>query len=147
MQPRFRALAYLAYASTRMVNYQSLIGRQWEYGKADCFTLVRDWFKLQGVELPDYERPESTQSCESIFLEEAERIGFKPVTLQTRQPGDVLIMRMGTRTPMHAAVLLPDERILHQQRDSLSAVIPLSRYYLTRVAAVFRYAASRSTAG
>ena len=147
MQPRFRALAYLAYASTRMVNYQSLIGRQWEYGKADCFTLVRDWFKLQGVELPDYERPESTQSCESIFLEEAERIGFKPVTLQTRQPGDVLIMRMGTRTPMHAAVLLPDERILHQQRDSLSAVIPLSRYYLTRVAAVFRYAASRPTAG
>jgi len=130
-----------------MVNYQSLIGRQWEYGKADCFTLVRDWFKLQGVELPDYERPESTQSCDSIFLEEAERIGFKPVTLQTRQPGDVLIMRMGTRTPMHAAVLLPDERILHQQRDSLSAVIPLSRYYLTRVAAVFRYAASRSTAG
>jgi len=130
-----------------MVNYQSLIGREWEYGKADCFTLVRDWFKLQGVELPDYERPESTQSCESIFLEEAERIGFKPVTLQTRQPGDVLIMRMGTRTPMHAAVLLPDERILHQQRDSLSAVIPLSRYYLTRVAAVFRYAASRSTAG
>jgi len=140
-------LAYLANASTRMVNYQSLIGRQWEYGKADCFTLVRDWFKLQGVELPDYERPESTQSCKSIFLEEAERIGFKPVTLQTRQPGDVLIMRMGTRTPMHAAVLLPDERILHQQRDSLSAVIPLSRYYLTRVAAVFRYAASRPTAG
>jgi len=130
-----------------MVNYQSLIGRQWEYGKADCFTLVRDWFKLQGVELPDYERPESTQSCKSIFLEEAVRIGFKPVTLQTRQPGDVLIMRMGTRTPMHAAVLLPDERILHQQRDSLSAVIPLSRYYLTRVAAVFRYAASRPTAG
>jgi cell wall-associated NlpC family hydrolase len=130
-----------------MVDHKSLIGRQWEYGKADCFSLVRDWFKLQGVELPDYERPESLQSCESIFLKEAERIGFKPVTLQTRQPGDVLIMRMGTRTPMHAAVLLPDERILHQQRDSLSAVIPLSRYYLTRVEAVFRYAASRPTAG
>ena len=38
---------------------------------------------------------------------------------------------------MHAAVLLPDERILHQQRNSLSAVVPLSRYYLARVAAVF----------
>ena len=76
-----------------MVNYQSLIGRQWEYGKTDCFTLVRDWFKLQGVELPDYERPESTQTCESIFLAEAERIGFQQVTMQTRQPGDVLIMK------------------------------------------------------
>ena len=90
-----------------MVNYQSLIGRQWEYGKADCFTLVRDWFKLQGIHLPDYERPESTQTCESIFLDQAERIGFKQVTMQTRLPGDVLIMKIGTRTPMHAAVLLP----------------------------------------
>ena len=131
-----------------MVDYQSLIGRQWEYGKADCFTLVRDWFKLQGIHLPDYERPESTYTCESIFLDQAERIGFKQVTMQTRLPGDVLIMRIGTRTPMHAAVLLPHERILHQQRDSLSAVVPLNRYYLARVAAVFRYAgASRPTAG
>ena len=75
--------------------------------------------QAQGVELPDYERPESTQTCESIFIAEAERIGFQQVTMQTRQPGDVLIMRIATRTPMHAAVLLPDERILHQQRDSL----------------------------
>jgi cell wall-associated NlpC family hydrolase len=130
-----------------MVDYRSLIGRQWEYGKADCFTLVRDWFKLQGVELPDYERPKSTETCESIFLKEMPLQGFEAVTLQTRQPGDVLIMRMATRTPMHAAILLSDERILHQQRDSLSAVVPLSRYYLARVAAVFRYAASRPTAG
>ena len=130
-----------------MVDYRSLVGRQWEYGKADCFTLVRDWFKLQGIELPDYERPKSTETCESIFLKEMPLQGFEAVTLQTRQPGDVLIMRMATRTPMHAAVLLPDERILHQQRNSLSAVVPLNRYYLARVAAVFRYAASRPTAG
>ena len=130
-----------------MVDYQSLIGRQWEYGKADCFTIVRDWFRLQGIELPDYQRPVSTETCESIFLDQAEVIGFKEVALQTRQPGDVLIMRIATRTPMHAAVLLPDERILHQRRNSLSAVVPLNRYYLARVAAVFRYAASRPTAG
>ena len=60
-----------------MVDYRSLVGRQWEYGKADCFTLVRDWFKLQGVELPDYERPKSTETCESIFLDQAELIGFQ----------------------------------------------------------------------
>ncbi len=129
-----------------MVDYQSLVGRQWEYGQADCFTIVRDWFKLQGIELPDYERPESTETCESIFLDQAEVIGFEEVALQTRQPGDVLIMRIATRTPMHAAVLLPDERILHQRRNSLSAVVPLNRYYLARVAAVFRYAASHTTA-
>lgn len=130
-----------------MVNYQSLIGRQWNYGVNDCFTLVRDWFKLQGVQLPDFARPDDLEVCESIFLQQAEAIGFKPVAMERRKPGDVLIMRLDTRTPMHAAILLPDELILHQRQDSLSAIEPLRRYYVERIAAVFRYAAGRPTAG
>ena len=130
-----------------MVDYQALIGRQWEYGKFDCFTLIRDWFALQGIELPDFERPEDLQSCESIFLKQALAIGFEQVDYNARRPGDVLIMTLGTSTPMHAAILLPNERILHQRQDSLSAVEPLGRYYVSRVAAVFRYAADRKVAG
>ena len=130
-----------------MVNYQTLIGRQWEYGKFDCFTLIRDWFGLQGIQLPDFERPNDLQNCESIFLKQALAIGFKQVSYSKRRPGDVLIMNLGTATPMHAAVLLPNERILHQRQDSLSAVEPLRRYYVSSVAAVFRYAADRKVAG
>lgn len=126
-----------------MVHYQSLIGRQWEYGQCDCFTLVRDWFKLQGVELPDFARPDDLETCESIFLKEMPSHGFLRVDLSSKRPGDVLIMRLGTATPMHAAILLPDQRILHQRQDSLSAVEALGRYYVSRVAAVFRYAADR----
>ena len=69
--------------------------------------------------------------------------GFRQVEYTSRKPGDVLIMRLGTATPMHAAILLSDERILHQRQDSLSAVEPFGRYYVSRVAAVFRYAADR----
>ena len=130
-----------------MVNYQSLVGRQWDYGVNDCFTLVRDWFGLQGVELPDFSRPDDLEVCDSIFLEQAVAIGFEEVALERRKPGDVLIMRLDTRTPMHAAILLPDELILHQRQDSLSAIEPLRRYYVERIAAVFRYAAGRPTAG
>ena len=130
-----------------MVNYQSLIGRQWAYGKFDCFTLIRDWFGLHGIELPDFERPDDLEVCDSIFLEQAVAIGFKQVSTEQRKPGDVLIMRLDTRTPMHAAILLPDELILHQRQDSLSAIEPLRRYYVERIAAVFRYAAGRPTAG
>ena len=130
-----------------MVNYQSLIGRQWNYGVNDCFTLIRDWFGLQGVELPDFARPDDLEGCDSIFLEQAEAIGFKPVAMERRKPGDILIMKLDTRTPMHAAILLPDELILNQRQDSLSAIEPLRRYYVERIAAVFRYAAGRPTAG
>jgi len=130
-----------------MVNYQSLVGRQWDYGVNDCFTLIRDWFGLQGVELPDFSRPDDLEVCDSIFLEQAVAIGFEQVAFDQRRPGDVLIMRLDTRTPMHAAILLPDELILHQRQDSLSAIEPLRRYYVGRIAAVFRYAAGRPTAG
>lgn len=130
-----------------MVDYQSLVGLRWEYGINDCFTLVRQWFKLQGIELPEFARPENLEVCNSIFLEQAEAIGFEQVEYDRRLPGDILIMRLHTRTPMHAAILLPDELILHQRQDSLSAIEPLRRYYVERIAAVFRYAAGRPTAG
>ena len=140
-------MAYLERARQAMVNYQSLVGRQWDYGVNDCFTLIRDWFGLQGVELPDFSRPDDLESCDSIFLEQAVAIGFEQVAFDQRRPGDVLIMRLDTRTPMHAAILLPDELILHQRQDSLSAIEPLRRYYVGRIAAVFRHAAGRPTAG
>ena len=129
-----------------MVNYQSLIGRQWDYGQNDCFSLVREWFSLQGVIIPDFERPDDLERCESIFVAEAEVCGFFQVEFERRRPGDVLIMRLGTMAPMHAAILLDDERILHQRQDSLSAVEPLRHYYVSRVAAVFRHDSDRQVA-
>jgi len=122
-----------------MVNYQSLLGRQWKYGNQDCYGLIKDYFKLLGIQLPEYERPENLETCESIFLDQALKVGFKQIELKHRLPNDVLIMRLGTKTPMHAAILLPNERILHQKLKSLSCVEPLRSYYVKSVKAVFRY--------
>ena len=130
-----------------MVNYRALIGRQWDYGRTDCFSLVREWFGLKGVAIPDFERPADLDSCESLFLAEAEACGFFQVEFDRRRPGDVLIMRLGTMAPMHAAIVLENEQILHQRQDSLSAVEPLRRYYVSRVAAVFRHDSDRQVAG
>ncbi len=130
-----------------MVNCHALIGLPWDYGKQDCYTLIRQYFKLQGVELPDFPRPDELETTPSIYLREAVALGFKQVPFAERRPGDVLIMRLGTQHPMHAAVLVDYEQILHQRQDSLSAVESLRQYHIDRVAAVFRYAAGRPTAG
>ena len=130
-----------------MVNYRALIGRQWDYGRSDCFSLVREWFSLKGVAIPDFDRPADLDSCESLFLAEAEACGFFQVEFDRRRPGDVLIMRLGTMAPMHAAILLENEQILHQRQNSLSAVEPLRQYYVSRVAAVFRHDSDRQVAG
>ena len=126
-----------------MVNYQALLGRQWEYGANDCFSLVRDYFRLQGIQLPNFKRPADLETCESIFLLQAKACGFAEVGFEMRKPGDVLIMRLGTVTPMHAAILLENEQILHQRQDSLSTTEGLTAYYVQRVSAVFRYATDR----
>ncbi len=124
-----------------MVDHQSLVGRQWKYGIFDCFSLIRDYYKLLGIELPDYDRPDDLETCESIFLDQANFLGFFEVTFERRLPNDVLIMQLGTREPMHAAILLPNERILHQKTDSLSCTENLNVYYIRRTRAVFRHAA------
>ena len=77
-----------------MVNYRALVGRQWEYGKFDCYTLMRDWFELQGIELPDFARPDDLEACDSIFLEQMPVHGFLQVEYNSKKPGDVLIMRL-----------------------------------------------------
>ena len=59
-----------------MANYKSLIGRQWQYGVFDCYSIVRDYYALLGIKLPDYERPESFETCESIFLKNANKLNF-----------------------------------------------------------------------
>ena len=123
-----------------MVDYRALMGRQWEYGKQDCFSLLRDYYQLLGIEIPNFPRPEALERTESIFLRHAKAVGFERVLLEDREPHDVLIMKLGTKTPMHAAIYVGRDRILHQRMDSISAVEPLRRYYWQRTAAVFRHA-------
>ena len=126
-----------------MVNYQSLIGLPWEYGVNDCFSLVRSYYQLAGIVLPDFKRPEDPDNSPSIFLEQAGGLGFYEICMDDARAGDVLIMRLGTPYPMHAAIYVGDQRILHQRRDSLSCVAALTRYYYKSIAAVYRYAANR----
>ena len=123
-----------------MVDYRALVGKHWDYGRQDCFSLVRDYYQLLKIGIPDFPRPESLERTESIFLRYAKAVGFEPVPFEDRQHHDVLIMRLGTKNPMHAAVYVGSDRILHQRMNGISAVEPLRRYYWQRTAAVYRHA-------
>ena len=129
-----------------MVDYRPLIGLPWQYGVNDCFSLVRRYYELAGVMLPDFERPERLETSSSIFMEQAGALGFREISLEDMRIGDVLIMCLDTAAPMHAAIYVGDQRILHQRMNSLSGVEPLNRYYRMKTAAVFRYAADRQAA-
>ena len=123
-----------------MVNYKALIGRQWKYGFFDCYTIVRDYYELLGISLPDYERPKDVETCESVFLKYVP-LFFKEVNINNRKENDLLIMKMWTKEPMHAAILLKNDMILHQKSKSLSCSEYYNHYYRKRTVGCFRYAA------
>mgnify|MGYP003138392614 CR=1 FL=1 len=123
-----------------MVNYRALVGRQWEYGKSDCFSLLQDYYQLLKIDIPDFPRPDSLEYTESIFLKYAKTVGFERVSFADRRQHDVLIMRLGTKNPMHAAIYVGGDKILHQRMNGISAVEPLRQYYWRRTAAVYRHA-------
>lgn len=127
-----------------MVDYRTLIGRNWDYGSHDCYTIIRDYFALQGIILPDFKRPDDLELTPSIYLREAVALGFERISFEDRHAGDVAIMKLGTIEPMHAAVFVEPWRILHHKRNAPSAVDWLSSYYVKSIAAVYRYAAGSS---
>ena len=122
-----------------MADYKSLVGRQWLYGKFDCYTIVRDYYKLLGIIMPDYERPKDLITSKSIFLDQAKKCNFKQIDFEDRSKDDVLIMKLGTKNPMHAAIFLGDNTILHQKYESLSCTENYNLYYRRSTKAVFRY--------
>ena len=124
----------------RMVDYKAIIGKEWSYGKQDCYEVLRQYYAFLGVMLPHFERPKNLETTDSIFLRHAKALDFERVEADEREEGDVLLMRLGTRTPMHAAIYLSGDRILHQRINSISAIEPFRRYYRDRLVAVFRHA-------
>lgn len=104
-----------------------LLGREFVYGVADCFSLVRDWYKQErSIELPNYPRssddPVWDKSEWDWIDKEYARLGFKPV--ERPEYGDVIAMSLGSNTLgiNHMAVYLGEDKFIHQLNDRVSRI-------------------------
>ena len=118
-----------------------LIGRTWVWGVSDCWTLVRDWYNEQGIELPDWDRPISIDIFNEhpMFDDCWEAAGFYEVPLEEIQPGDALLMAIESNKLNHVGVYLGDEYLLHHLRGRLSSRDLLGEWLLKCVGRVLRY--------
>lgn len=92
-----------------------LLGRRFEHGVMDCFSLFRDAYHLCGIELPDFTRTNGWWlRGENLYLNNMEKNGFSEVELQAAIPGDVIIRRpFAGADPCHSMILLQDNQVLH----------------------------------
>ena len=98
-----------------------LLGREFEHGKTDCLSIVRDAYMLAGIDLPNYERADDWwHNGQNLYLDLLPKNGFERVDAEDIQEGDIILVCLGSETPNHAAVYIGNQYILHHCPDRLS---------------------------
>lgn len=107
-----------------------LEGRAFILGHSDCFGLVMDWHKLQGITLTDrrlmYPWWED-QYPENLYQDFWEQDGFVECDLMQ---GCMVIMQVSSNKWNHAGIITPDGNLLHHLYGQLSCVTPYKAGYL-----------------
>lgn len=117
-----------------------LISRTFEHGKMDCYTLFRDFYYLCGFDFPDYLRADEWWwQGENLYLEHLEENGFYQVSLENIQVGDVVLVRIESPVPNHAAIYVGEQRVLHHAPKRLSKRDLYDGYWLKYTHSIWRH--------
>lgn len=107
-----------------MIQYESLLGRQFKQGTADCYALGRDFYKLNfDIDLPNVARPTDFWKADlNVFGKHYHALGFRVLDVHPSEwrPGDVAMMAFRTKYVNHCGVLLPEGKILHHLYNTIS---------------------------
>lgn len=126
------------------LEYGELLGHDHVMGKQDCFTLFRNFYKINyDIEIPKFAIPRDWSADDMDILGASyESVGFELVqdwTIKTLHPGDVLCIAIGTSKPNHFAIYLGDNQIIHHLITQLSEVAPLRDFWIKTTCYVIRH--------
>lgn len=117
---------------------QPLLGRQFLHGVNDCYSLIRDYYRMErGVLLPDYPREDEWWlKGQNLYEDNFHAAGFMPVA--TPEDGDVILLEIRSSVPNHAGIYLNGE-ILHHLSRRLSSRDYYGTFYRERTRRYLRY--------
>lgn len=109
-----------------------LEGRPWMMGVWDCYGLVRDYYRLKGIILPNKPRMQEwwlDKKQEAMLLNNFPEFGFREITLAQIQPDDVLLIRFPEfKVATHCAVYIGNNLALHHRWDRPSTKLPIGPF-------------------
>lgn len=117
---------------------EPIVGREFIHGVNDCYSLIRDWFKLnKEVELPNFARGiEWWYDGKDLYDENFRQAGFIDIDLSQATIGDCVMMKVASPVTNHAAVIVGQNQIMHHLFNRLSGVDSLSKWNRCIVRAV-----------
>ncbi len=119
-----------------------LLGRQFEHGVMDCYTLFRDAYHLAGINLPDFQRDDDWwKQGRDLYQCNLPRYGFSQVSADMAQPGDIVLCCFGSSVANHAAIYCGDGGLLHHIPDQLSKRERYSDSWKRRTHSIWRHQA------
>jgi proteasome lid subunit RPN8/RPN11 len=125
---------------------EPLEGREWRWASQNCYTLVRDFYKLEmGITLGNFfnEHPTCWEDDGwNEYLENIEKQGFRRITDDSEKYGDIILMKIGRAySANHGAIRLhPNTNtILHHILEKVSGIDVLDNNWKRRIDSCWRY--------
>ena len=115
-----------------------LEGRAFVLGHADCWSLVMDWHRQQGIELKNYSIDRLWwEKGENLYMDNWYAEGFREVS--EPRPGDMVMMQVSASVVNHAGILLEGNQLLHHLYGQLSCKTPYGGYLRDRTIKIVRH--------
>ncbi|WP_245636609.1 C40 family peptidase [Eikenella longinqua] len=114
-----------------------LRGRVFDYGRADCYSLLADAYHLAGIDLPSVRRGQiDDDAAQGRFLALAEAAGFYRV--RDLQPGDVVLTEFDGLAS-HVLLYLGNGEMLHHAFGQLSRRDGYGPYWQRHTHSIWRH--------
>lgn len=113
-----------------------LVGREFMHGVHDCYSLIRDAYRLgkdelakqnvldwpfEPLKLMDMPRQDSWWDGDAdLYMENFVKAGFRQITVDEARPGDVFLMKIRSSKFNHGGLLINDGLVLHHLPSRLS---------------------------
>lgn len=118
---------------------QHLLERKFYQGVYDCYSLVRDYYRMNGLTLPYGVREFGFwDDGIDLIMNNIYRIPFKEVRMEEAKTHDLLLYSISGKKIDHCGVLLDNGWVLHHLVDQLSGLKPVS-YLHECIVKVYRY--------
>ena len=116
------------YIHTPIYSSEPLLGRVYEFGKNDCWTLVRDYYKQKlNIVLPMLEFEDNFYNKGINYFEDF----LEPwggIVVDTPQVGDIIYFNIENTIPNHCGVYLGNDLFMHHSEHRLSCRDSLPRW-------------------